>query len=62
MVRALTLLNLLLKRAQRLVGGAAGSAHQGRGTLHQHVQVLVHKALLQLDEVRRVVGDLWLSD
>ena len=45
---------LLLERAQRLVGGAAHGADQRGAVPHQRVRVLAHEALLQLDDRRRV--------
>src|SRR4028119_569834 len=51
---ALLPLDLLLQRAQRLVGGAAHGAHQRGAVLEQRVRVLAGEALLQLHEGGRV--------
>src|SRR5215217_7490223 len=50
----LALPDLLLERAQRLVGGAAHRADQHGAVLEQRVRVLAGEALLQLHDRRRV--------
>ena len=46
----LTLLDLLLDRAECLVGGTADGANEGGAALHECVQVLAREPLLQLDQ------------
>src|SRR3712207_7214402 len=51
---ALPISDLLLERAQGLVGGAAHGAHQRGAVLHERVRVLAGETLLQFHEGGRV--------
>ena len=46
---ARALLQVLLRRVQRLVGGPAGGREHRRGALHHGIDVLAHETLLELD-------------